>query len=233
VRIALASLARMSSPRGRVVFLFDVDNTLLDNDKVTADLHKYLDHFGAGVCARYWEIFEQLRAEIGYADYLGTLQRYRLEKMHDARLLRMSSYLVDYPFANRLFPQSLDAIEHVKKWGPAVILSDGDAVFQPRKIDRSGIFEIVHRSVLIFVHKEQELDHVERVHPAAHYVMIDDKLRILAAMKAIWGARLTTVFVKQGHYAHEPGIESKYPPADMTIERIGNLLDHDFSHLAA
>ncbi len=222
----------MSSASAKVVFFFDVDNTLLDNDKVTRDLHKYLDHFGAGACKRYWELFEQLRAEIGYADYLGTLQRYRLEKMHDARLLRMSTYLVDYPFANRLFPQSLDAIEHVKRWGSAVVLSDGDAVFQPRKIERSGIFEAVHRNVLIFVHKENELDHVEAVHPADHYVMMDDKLRILTAMKSLWGDRLTTVFVRQGHYATEPGIEEKFPAPDLTINRIGDLLDHNFSHLA-
>jgi len=223
----------MSTVPAKVTFLFDIDNTLLDNDKVTKDLHKYLGHFGPDACKRYFELFEALRNELGYADYLGTLQRYRLEKEHDARLLRMSSFLVDYPFANRLFPGSLDAIEHVQQWGRPVVLSDGDAVFQPRKIERSGIFEAVSRSVMIFVHKERELDQVERIHPSKHYVMIDDKLRILAAMKAIWKDRLTTVFVKQGHYAFEPGIEDKYPAADLTIERIGALVDHDFSHLSA
>lgn len=221
----------MSNPHEKVVFFFDVDNTLLNNDKVTADLEKYLHKFGEGAYRRYRELFEELRKEIGYADYLGTLQRYRREKMHDARLLRMSSFLVDYPFANRLFPQSLDAIEHVKQWGRPVILSDGDAVFQPRKIERSGIFEAVHRSVIILIHKEEGLDYVEQVHPADHYVMIDDKLRILAAMKGIWGEKLTTVWPKQGHYATEPGIENRYPKPDITLERIGDLLDHDFSHL--
>lgn len=212
----------------KIVFLFDVDNTLLDNDRVTRDLHKYLDQFGEGACTRYFEIFEELRKELGYADYLGTLQRYRLEDMHDARLLRMSSFLVDYPFANRLFPGSLDAIEHVQQWGTAAILSDGDAVFQPRKIERSGIFEAIERHVMIFVHKEENLDDVERLHPAEHYVMVDDKLRILTAMKEIWGDRLTTVFVKQGHYANEPEVEEKFPAPDIRIERIGDLCDVDF-----
>lgn len=215
-----------------IVFLFDIDNTLLDNDHVTKDLHKYLEtSFGPESSARYFQIFEELRKELGYADYLGTLQRYRREEMHDARLLRMSSFLVDYPFANRLFPGSLDAIEHVQQWGTAAILSDGDAVFQPRKIERSGIFEAVDRHVMIFLHKEENLDDVERLHPAKHYVMIDDKLRILTAMKDIWKDRLTTVFVKQGHYAHDPEVEAMYPAADIKIERIGDLVDVDFSHL--
>lgn len=221
----------MSKPHEKVVFFFDVDNTLLDNDKVTADLHKYLDHFGGEVCNRYWEIFEELRVEQGYADYLQTLQRYRLEELHDARLLRMSSYLVDYPFANRLYPGSLDAIEHAQTFGKAVVLSDGDAVFQPRKVERSGIFEAVHRSVIILIHKEQSLDYVASVHPADHYVMVDDKLRILTAMKEVWRDRLTTVFVKQGHYANEPGVEEKYPTPDVTITRIGEFVDLDFAHL--
>lgn len=215
-----------------IVFLFDIDNTLLDNDRVTRDLHKYLDSFGADASKRYFEIFEELRKELGYADYLGTLQRYRMEDMHDARLLRMSSFLVDYPFANRLFPGSLDAIEHVQQWGTAAILSDGDAVFQPRKIERSGIFEAIDRHVMIFIHKEDNLDDVERLHPARHYVMIDDKLRILSAMKNIWKDRLTTVFVRQGHYAHDPEIEKAYAPANITIERIGDLQNIDFSYLA-
>jgi len=215
-----------------VVFLFDIDNTLLDNDRVTRDLRKYLDTFGEDSCKRYFEIFETLRKELGYADYLGTLQRYRLEDMHDARLLRMSSFLVDYPFANRLFPGSLDAIEHVQQWGTAAILSDGDAVFQPRKIERSGIFEAIDRHVMIFIHKEENLDDVERLHPAKHYVMIDDKLRILTAMKDVWKDKLTTVFVKQGHYAHDPDVEAAYSPADIKIERIGDLVDVDFSGLA-
>jgi hypothetical protein len=223
----------MSKPPEPVVFLFDIDNTLLNNDKVTEDIRHYLtQHYGAAASVKYWEIFEELRAELGYADYLGALQRYRTLAMRDTRLLRMSSWLVDYPFANRLFPGSLDAVAHCGKWGTVAVLSDGDAVFQPRKAERSGIFDAVHRNVLIYIHKEDELAHVERIHPAKRYVMMDDKLRILSAMKKIWGERLTTVFVKQGHYALEPGIEEKYGAADITIDRIGDLVQHDFSHLA-
>src|SRR5438477_9884887 len=175
------------SEANSIVFLFDVDNTLLDNDHVVADLAKYLDtHFGAESRRRYFEIFEEHRATLGYADYLGALQLYRVENPRDARLLAMSSFLVDYPFANRLYPGSLDAIEHVKKWGLPVILSDGDVVFQPRKVQRSGLWEAVEGRVLIYIHKEQMLDEVRQRYPAPHYVMVDDKLRILTAMKEIW-----------------------------------------------
>jgi FMN phosphatase YigB (HAD superfamily) len=208
-----------------LVFLFDVDNTLLDNDRVTADLKRHLEQqVGPERQQRYWDIFEQLRTELGYADYLGALQRYRLESPRDPSLLTVSHFLINYPFATRLYPDSLDAIEHVKQWGKAVILSDGDVVFQPLKVERSGISESVEGNVLIYVHKEKELDDVERRFPAAHYVLIDDKLRILTEVKRIWGARVTTVFPRQGHYALDPKILSAYPPADITIERIGDLL---------
>src|ERR1700744_2821332 len=193
------------SVRHSVVFLFDVDNTLLDNDHVVTDLHTHLEkQFGPETRKRYFELFEELRDELGYADYLGALQRYRVENPRDARLLAMSSFLVDYPFANRLYPGSIDAINHVKQWGPAVVLSDGDVVFQPRKVQRSGIFEAVEGNVLIYIHKEEMLDEVERRYPADHYVLIDDKLRILSAVKKAWGKRLTTIFPKQGHYALDP-----------------------------
>ncbi len=211
-----------------VVFLFDVDNTLLDNDRVTAELKTHLEReVGTDRAQRYWAIFEALRIELGYADYLGALQRYRSEYPHDPRLLAVSRFLVDYPFANRLFPNSLDVLDHVKAWGSAVILSDGDVVFQPRKVDRSGLFDAVGGRVLIYVHKEQELTEVERRYPAKHYVLVDDKLRILAAVKQVWGARVTTVFPRQGHYARDPEILSRYPPADVTVERIGDLLAYD------
>jgi len=215
------------SARAPVVFFFDVDNTLLDNDRVTEDLRKHLQReVGAKRGERYWTIFEQLREELGYADYLGALQRYRTEYPHELHLLTVSRFLVNYPFANRLYPNSLDAIEHVKQWGPAALLSDGDVVFQPRKVDRSGLFEAVEGRVLIYVHKENELADAERRHPALHYVLIDDKLRILSAVKNIWGRRVTTVFVRQGHYAFDREVLAKYPPADLTIERIGDLLTH-------
>ena len=211
-----------------MVVLFDVDNTLLDNDRVTADLKQHLlQEVGPKREALYWTIFEQLRRELGYADYLGALQRYRLEHPRDPHLLTVSRFLVNYPFAERLFPQALDVVKHVKPWGGAAILSDGDVVFQPRKIERSGLFEAVEGHVLIYIHKEQELDDVEQRYPAEHYVLVDDKLRILTAVKERWGPRVTTMFPRQGHYAKDPESLRMYPPADLTIERIGDLLAVD------
>ncbi len=219
-------------PPKKIVFLFDVDNTLLDNDRVIKDLKRYLEReVGPERNARYWTLFEDLRKELGYADYLGALQRYRVEHPHDTHLLCISTYLVNYPFANRLFPNSLDAIEHCQQWGAAVILSDGDVVFQPRKVERSGLFEAVEQNILIYIHKEMELADVERRYPAEHYVMVDDKLRILTAIKRVWGERVTTVFPRQGHYAHDTVEVAKYPPADLTIERIGDLLNYDLPTL--
>jgi len=221
----------MTEARHSVVFLLDVDNTLLDNDHVAGDLRRYLTReVGAERQERYWAIFEELRAELGYADYLGALQRYRVENPRDPHLLAVSSFLVNYPFANRLYPESLDVIEHLAQWGPTVILSDGDVVFQPRKIECSGLFDAVDRNVLIYIHKEQELDDVERRYPAERYVLVDDKLRILTAVKRTWRARVRTVFVRQGHYAHAPEVR-KCPPADVTVDRIGNLLEYDVAAL--
>jgi FMN phosphatase YigB (HAD superfamily) len=207
-----------------VVFLFDVDNTLLDNDRVTADLKRHLLHeVGPERQECYWTIFEQLRTELGYADYLGALQRYRIEYPRDPRLLTVSRFLVNYPFANRLFPNSLDVVDQCKQWGKAVILSDGDVVFQPLKIERSGLFDVVDGNVLIYVHKEQELADVERFYPAKRYVMIDDKLRILNAVKNVWGGRVSTVFPKQGHYARDPHVLAGCQPADIQLDHISEL----------
>src|SRR5437016_2521046 len=215
----------------RIVFLFDVDNTLLDNDRVTADLKRHLEQeVGAERAQRYWSIFEQLRNELGYADYLGALQRYRGEYPHDLRLLIVSRFLINYPFANRLYPNSLDVIDRVKQWGPAVLLTDGDVVFQPRKVDRSGLYEAVNGQVLIYVHKEHELADVEARYPSDHYVLVDDKLRIHTAVKKIWGRRVTTVFVRQGHYALDPKIVAAYPAPDASVDRIGDLLNYDERH---
>src|SRR6478752_6934735 len=214
----------------QTVFLVDVDNTLLDNDRIQADLKRHLEReFGAACRDRYWAILEQLFNELGYRDYLGALQRYRVEHPTDIHLLTMSSYLVDYPFANRLYPGSLDVIERLRGWGQTVILSDGDVVFQPRKVERSGLFEAVEGHVLIYIHKEQELDDVERRYPAAHYVLIDDKPRILTAVKSVWGDRVTTVLPRQGQFAHAPDASSY--PADLTVERISDLLTVDLSVL--
>jgi FMN phosphatase YigB (HAD superfamily) len=211
----------------RTVFLFDVDNTLLDNDAVQDDLSAHLEReVGLASRDRYWEIFEQLRAELGYADYLGALQRYRLEHQDDQQLSCISLFLLDYPFAERLYPGALAALAHCRAFGPTVILSDGDVVFQPRKVQRSGLWQAVDARVLIYLHKERMLSAIEKRYPAEHYVMIDDKLRILATMKAAWGERLTTVFPRQGHYAHDPRESAQWPPADVTLERIGELVDH-------
>src|SRR6266576_7009090 len=219
----------MSKPLD-IVFLFDVDNTLIDNDRVQADLKEHLEQmYGVVARDRYWEILEQLRSELGYVDYLGALERYRIETIHRPDVLRMSSWLVDYPFAARLYPDALGAVKHVQQWGTAVILSDGDAVFQPRKVERSGLWHAFDNRVLIYVHKEQELEYVERLYPADHYVLIDDKLPILSAVKKIWGERVTTVFPRQGHYAFDSNILAEYPPADIELAKIGDLLIYDLS----
>ena len=223
-----------AGPTYPVAFLFDIDNTLLDNDHVTDDLRRHLEiHVGFEQQKRYWEIFEQLRTELGYADYLGALQRYRVEHPRDPRLLEVSHFMINYPFANRLYPNSLDAVEHVKQWGPIVIVSDGDVVFQPRKVDRSGLGDVFGSNVLIYVHKEHELDDVEARFHAKHFVMIDDKVRLLSAVKKFWGPRVTTVFPRQGHYALNSVEVAKYPRPDITIECIGELLDYSFEEMRA
>ena len=213
-----------------IVVLLDCDNTLLDNDRVQLDLRDHLTaEFGPAHCARYWEIFEALRRELGYADYLGALQRYRLDDMNDPRLLLMSAFLVDYPFADRLYPHALEVVAKLGERARTVILSDGDVVFQPRKLQRSGLWDAVEGRALIYIHNEEMLDDVERRYPARHYVMVDDKLHILAAMTTVWRDRLTTVFPRQGHYAFDPAIVAKSPPADITVERIGDLLEKDIA----
>jgi FMN phosphatase YigB (HAD superfamily) len=211
-----------------IVFLVDVDNTLLDNDGIQQDLKDHLERaFGRASRQRYWRILEDLFAELGYRDYLGALQRYRAERPREIELLSMSSFLLDYPFGDRLFPGALEVLQRLRGLGPTVILSDGDVVFQPRKVERAGLSEAVDGHVLIYIHKEEALDDVEQRYPADHYVLVDDKLRILAAVKQFWGERVTTVFPRQGTFAHDPDVTSAYPPADVTIERIGDLLDYD------
>ena len=231
----------MSNPKdpaalADVVFLLDVDNTLLDNDRIIADLRRHLEEaFGVASADRYWVIFEKLRGELGYVDYLGALQRYRDQIDHsgdgDHRLLQVSSYLVDYPFADRLYPDALEVIGRLSGFGLTVILSDGDVVFQPRKVWRSGLWDAVQGRVLIYVHKEQMLDRVQRLYPARRYVMVDDKQRLLTAMKEVMGDRLVTVFPRQGHYALDPANIARYPPADCTVDAIGDLLTLDIGSL--
>lgn len=222
-----------AAERSDVVFLFDVDNTLLDNDQVIRDLRDHLAvEYGEEVRDRYFAIFEDVRTESGYADYLGALQRYRLEDMRDPRVLKISSWLLDYPFAERLYPGALEVVARVVRRGPAVVLSDGDAVFQPLKVERSGLWDAFAGNVLIYVHKERELENVERLFPARRYVMVDDKVRILTAIKEAWGPRVTTVFTRQGHYALDAETVASYPTPDVVVERIDGLReDKVLAHL--
>ena len=217
--------AASSKAEHELVFLFDVDNTLFDNDRMSSDLFGHIGRaFGPEARQRYHEIYEVLRSELGYADYLGAIERYRLEKMHDPRFLSVSNWLIEYPFAKRVFPGALDVVDQCRRWGKAAILSDGDAVFQPRKVSQAGLWKAFNGNVLIFIHKEQELSCVEQFYPAKHYVMVDDKLRLLQAIKDIWKDRVTTVFVQQGHYAADKAALAKYSAADFSIRRIADLL---------
>jgi FMN phosphatase YigB (HAD superfamily) len=223
----------MTAPN-QLVFLVDVDDTLLDNDRVQEDLKRHIERqFGAECRDRYWAIQEELFNELGYRDYLGALQRFRIEHPYDPHLVTVASFLVDYPFANRLYPGSLEVLERFRGWGQTVILTDGDVVFQPRKIERSGIFEAVAGHVLIYIHKEEALDDVERRYPAQHYILVDDKLRILTAVKKVWSDEVTTVFVRQGKYALDPAAMASYPLADVNVERISDLLGYGLATLLA
>jgi FMN phosphatase YigB (HAD superfamily) len=219
--------------RHPMVFLVDVDNTLIDNDAIQQDLKEHLERFyGSASRVRYWKILEDLFDELGYRDYIGALQRYRLEHPLEIELLAMSSFLVDYPFANRLFPDAIAVLKRLGSFGLAVILSDGDVVFQPRKVERAGLSAAVDGRVLIYVHKEEVLDDVERRYPADHYVVVDDKLRILTTVKQAWGSRVTTVFVQQGSYANDTKVVASFPEADTTIEHIADLLRCDLPRLS-
>jgi FMN phosphatase YigB (HAD superfamily) len=208
-----------------LVCLLDVDNTLLDNDRFAADLGARLEGaFGAAERERYWRIFGKLRDELGRADYLESLQNLRAGLEDNPELLRMSEFLLEYPFAALVFPQAGAVIAHLRTQCVPVVLSDGDVVFQPRKIQRAGLWDAVGGRVLIFLHKERMLDVVQRRYPARHYVMVDDKPQLLAAMKSAMGPRLTTIFVRQGHYARAADLGAIEPPPDRAIERIGDLL---------
>lgn len=216
-----------------LVFLVDVDNTLLDNDQLIADLLGHIASiYGDASRERYAEILEKVRSTLGYVDYLGALQQYRMEHLEDARLLNMSSFLVDYPFGQRLYPGAIDVLRHLRAQGTTVILSDGDVVFQPRKVQRSGLWNAVDGRVLIYIHKERMLDAVARCFPARRYVCIDDKIHILKAIKSVWGDRVTTVMPRQGHYAHDPRLLASNPPPDLAVEHIEDLLRYEFSGAA-
>jgi FMN phosphatase YigB (HAD superfamily) len=220
------------TPVHPIVFLVDVDNTLVDNDGIQQDLKNHLERtYGVAARDRYWSILEDLMVELGYRDYIGALQNFRVEHPREIELLAMSSYLMDYPFPERVYPNALEVLKHLRSLAPTVILSDGDVVFQPRKVEHAGLARIADGDVLIYIHKEEALEDVERRFPAEHYILIDDKLRILDAVKQVWGARVTTVLPRQGQYAHDAKVLSALPPADITIERIGDLLNYDLARL--
>ena len=211
-----------------LVFLLDVDNTLLDNDRVHADLEQHIDaEFGADAAKTYWGIYEELRVKLGYADYLGAIQRFRLECDDEVRAQDLAAYLLNYPFAERLYPGALDAVAHLSRLGTCVVLSDGDVVLQPRKIEASGIAAAVQGRVLIYVHKERMLDDVARRFPARHYVMVEDKLRVLDGMQRQWRGRMTSVFVRQGHYANDPAERKEYPRAQIELAAIRDVCGMD------
>jgi FMN phosphatase YigB (HAD superfamily) len=216
----------------QVIFLFDVDNTLLDNDRMKRDLGDYVNRtFGPGAENELWTLYEEERVKHGYADFLGTLERFRLAHLQDTRVLKLANWVMDYPYIERLYPDALGVVRHVRQWGLPVILTDGDGVFQPHKLERAGLLGAFGGHVLNYVHKEQELDSVKRAYPAKHYVLIDDKLSLLNLVKKAWGDRVTTVFPRQGHYANDAKILARSQPADIEIERIADLMDYDFSTL--
>jgi FMN phosphatase YigB (HAD superfamily) len=215
-----------------IVFLVDVDNTLVDNDAIQQDLKDHLERtYGVAARDRYWKILEDLMVELGYRDYIGALQKFRVEHPREMELLAMSSYLMDYPFAERVYPKALDVLKRLRGAGKTVILTDGDVVFQPRKVDHAGLAKVADGDVLIYIHKEEAVADVEQRFPAEHYVLVDDKPRILHAVKQIWRDRVTTVLPRQGQYAHDAKVLSALPPPDVTIERIGDLLDFDLGRL--
>ncbi|WP_369926729.1 HAD family hydrolase [Xanthomonas sp. NCPPB 2632] len=220
-------------PHDSLVFLFDVDNTLLDNDRFGADLAARLEQaVGVDGRDRYNAIDKEIRSQVGYADYLGALQRLRGND-GATPYMDLAFFLLDYPFDARRFTGALEAVDHVRTMGRPVIMSDGDTVFQPRKIRRAGLWDAFRGDVLIYVHKEDMLDDLQRRYPADHYVMVDDKPRILVAMKERMGDKVTTVFVRQGHYAAAAGADLEATPPDITIDAIGDLASmpaERFSH---
>jgi len=207
-----------------VFFLVDVDNTLFDNDRFAVELSAHLEKsFNVAERERYWSLHKKRWAEFGISDYLGTMQQFRQGLQNDPSLLQMSSFLLDFPFGDLLYPHALEVVKHMRSLGPASALSDGDMVFQPRKLQHSGIFDAFHGNALIYEHKQHELDLLQQRFPAQRYVMIDDKPNILADMKKVLGDRLTTVFVRQGRYAADASPELRSAP-DMKIDAIADLL---------
>jgi FMN phosphatase YigB (HAD superfamily) len=225
-------------PTNPLVVLLDVDNTLLDNDRFAVDLSAYLlKQFGADGRDRYWRLFAQRRDDLGYADYLGAVQAFRGGYDDDRDRLGLSAFVLDYPFAERLYPRALEVLAHLRACAPTVIFTEGDLVFQPRKLRSAGIWDAAGGQAIVCLHKTFALTLLHRRYPAAHYFMIDDKPALLAAMKRLLGTALTTVLVHQGQYAREssagfqerrvPPLPSTRPRPDLEIERIADLLGRD------
>ncbi len=211
-----------------MVFLFDVDNTLLDHDRVKQDLGALLDsRIFDGASEHYWSAYEAIRAETGQADFLASFQRCWIDSECNPHWLPAADLMLDYPYSDRLYPGALHVLEHVSRFAMVAIVSDGDAVLQPRKIRRAGLWQAVDGRVLIYQNKQQRLADIAHRFPAQHYVMIDDKPDVLVHMKSAWSSRLTTVFPRQGHYAHDQEHRHDQPEPDISIDHIGDMLKLD------
>ncbi len=212
-----------------LVFLIDVDNTLIDNDAVKKDLDEHITvELGPALAARFWEIYEQARKERETVDIPLALSRLRtqtsLADMDEQTYLHVHSIFDNYPFFERLYPGTLETLHYLRTLGLTVIVSDGDRFFQAEKIFASNLAEAVEGRVLIYIHKQQHLDEIVRQYPADHYVMIDDKPEILADTKELWGKRVTTAFVQQGKYAAEQKPPNFAP--DISVLHIADLRNY-------
>ena len=205
-----------------VAFLLDVDNTLINNDKVKTDLEERVVRYaGPDTAPVFWQVYEQVRRELDYVDLPLTLNRFRAESPEVERFAELSAAVLFYPFEECLYPRTLEVIEHLREIGTVAIVSDGDPVFQPAKIARAGLAAAVDDRVLIYVHKEQQLDDVRRRIPAGRYVIVDDKPNILVAVKRELGDRAVAIHVRQGRYARETGEWH----ADIEIDSIADLME--------
>lgn len=210
----------MKSP---LVVLCDVDNTLLNDNRIVSDLCDFLlDKLGEQGAKQYWTHFEALSQSLGYADYLGALQRARDEHPHEMHFIAITNFLLTYPFSERLFPRALDVIDHVACWALPVIVSDGDVVLQPIKLHRAGLARKVQDRVLVYIHKEKELDDIMQRYPATHYVFVEDNLSILSSVKREWGQRVTTIHIRPHGHPPDEGRTALQP--DITLNDIGDML---------
>lgn len=212
-----------------VAFLFDVDNTLLDNDRVRAELAETIERIvGPERGEAFWESYEQVRRDRDYVDYPNTIARFGRAFPDEVGYPDVADAILGYPYRAAVFPGAHDVLRQAQRVGPVAILTDGDPVYQPAKVARAGLTEAIDGPVLVFDHKEQHLAEVERRVPAERYVMVDDKPRILAAMSDRLGERMSTLHVCQGRYAHAAE-HDEFPDADRTVDAIAELLDVDLA----